>query len=261
MCIDCGCGEIAEHSHPITHSHGGTQHTHTHTHDGSTHTHPGDTPVPDAVKNVEQKILARNDAAAAENREWLEKRGITAVNIISSPGSGKTMLLEQTLKALNDSLPCAVITGDQQTDNDARRLSGKGAPVRQIITGNACHLDAATVGETMRAMPLEDTKLLFIENVGNLVCPAAFELGENFKVALHAVTEGEDKPLKYPALFHKAAVTVITKTDLAKAVEWDASACRKNIQRVHPGMVVFELSAKTAQGMSTWIDYLKSLVI
>ena len=155
---------------------------------------------------------------------------------------------------------CAVITGDQQTDNDAKRLAGKGAFVRQIETQSACHLEAQRVGDLFEEVIQEDTKLLFIENVGNLVCPTAFDLGENFKIALLSVTEGEDKPLKYPSLFSLAPVAVLTKTDLLPHLDFDMEACRDNLRRIHPGMFVFELSAKTGDGLDRWIEYLEKLV-
>jgi len=209
---------------------------------------------------LEQKILSRNDEQARQNRAWLAERGIVAVNLISSPGTGKTMLLERTLERLRDRIPCAVIAGDQQTDNDARRLQGKGAPVRQIETISSCHLDAERVGQLLPEVTNDGVKLLFIENVGNLVCPSAFDLGESFKVALLSTTEGEDKPAKYPVLFSMAPVVVLTKMDLAPHLDWDEAVCREHLRRVHPGVFVFQLSAKTGEGMDAWIDYLERLV-
>jgi len=209
---------------------------------------------------LERKVLSENDARAAENRAWLAARGVVAINMISSPGSGKTLLLERTLERLRGRVPCAVITGDQQTDNDARRLRGKGAEVRQIETISACHLDAARVGQLLPDVVGNGIKLLFIENVGNLVCPAAFDLGENFKVALLSTTEGEDKPVKYPTLFGLAPVVVLTKMDLAPHLDWSLAACREYLRKIHPGVFLFELSAKTGQGMDRWIEYLENLV-
>jgi len=182
-----------------------------------------------------------------------------AINLISSPGSGKTLLLERTLERLRGKVPCAVIVGDVQTDNDARRLDGKGAVVRQIETHGACHLDAERVGRLLPEVAA-DARLLFIENVGNLVCPAAFDLGEHFKVALLSTAEGEDKPVKYPALFAAAPVVVLTKMDLAPHLDWSLTQCREHLRRIHPGVFVFELSARTGQGMDAWIDYLMKLV-
>jgi len=209
---------------------------------------------------LEKKILSRNDEIAAKNRQWLAERGVVAVNMISAPGSGKTLLLERTLERLRNRIACAVITGDQQTDNDARRLQGKGAEVRQIETVSACHLDAERVGLLLPELVQDEIRLLFVENVGNLICPSAFDLGETFKMALLSATEGEDKPLKYPVLFSMAAVTVLTKMDLAAHLDWNVKECRENLRRVHPGMCLFELSAKTGDGMDAWIDYLVRLV-
>ena len=257
MCDECGCGDV-DHTQPQDHNH---DHGHTHGHDhehGHTHDH---THAPDAtlVLSVREKVLARNEELAAKNRAWLAARGVTAVNLISAPGTGKTYLLERTLERLQGRVGCAVITGDQQTDNDAKRLAGKGAPVRQIETQSACHLEAQRVGDLFEEVIQEDTKLLFIENVGNLVCPTAFDLGENFKIALLSVTEGEDKPLKYPSLFSLAPVAVLTKTDLLPHLDFDMEACRDNLRRIHPGMFVFELSAKTGDGLDRWIEYLEEL--
>lgn len=252
MCDECGCGDVDHtHTHDHNHDHG---HTHGHDHD---HDHKHDETL---VLSVREKVLARNEELAAGNRAWLAERGVTAVNLISAPGTGKTYLLERTLERLQGRVGCAVITGDQQTDNDARRLAGKGAPVRQIETQSACHLEAQRVGDLFEEVIQEDTKLLFIENVGNLVCPTAFDLGEHFKIALLSVTEGEDKPLKYPSLFSLAPVAVVTKTDLLPHLDFDMEACRDNLRRIHPGMFVFELSAKTGDGLDRWIEYLEKLV-
>jgi len=253
MCKDCGCGQPAKddgHWHDgVFHRHSdGSQHHH-HEHDAATRT-----------LTIEKKILSRNDDLAEKNREWLAKHGAVAVNIISAPGSGKTFLLERTLERLRGRVKCAVITGDQQTDNDARRLAGKGAEVRQIETVSACHLDAERIGQLLPEVVKDGVKLLFIENVGNLVCPAAFDLGENFKIALLSVTEGEDKPVKYPSLFSLAPVVVLTKTDLIQYLDWDIAKCRNYLNRIHPGIFIFELSAKTGTGMDAWLDYLEKLV-
>jgi len=250
MCKECGC-EDAEHEHKHDHGHG---HSHSHDHaDGLTHDHR-------KTVTVERGILSRNDEIAARNRAWLTERGVVAVNLISAPGSGKTLLLERTLERLRGRVGCAVITGDQQTDNDARRLEGKGAPVRQIETFSACHLDAERVGALLPEVVTDGVKLLFIENVGNLVCPTAFDLGEQFKIALLSTTEGEDKPVKYPSLFTLAPVVVLTKIDLIPHLEWDLAKCRENLRRIHPGVYVFEVSARTGAGMDRWIEYLENLV-
>ena len=209
--------------------------------------------------SLELKVLAENDAQAELNRKWLTDHGVIAINLVSSPGTGKTLLLERTLERLQGRVPCAVITGDQCTDNDAKRLMGKGAPVRQIETVNSCHLDAARVGALLPEVAGNGIKLLFIENIGNLVCPAAFDLGEHFKVALLSTTEGEDKPVKYPTLFGLAPVVVLTKMDLVPHLDWNLSRCREYLRQIHPGVFIFELSAKTGQGMDAWIKYLDNL--
>jgi hydrogenase nickel incorporation protein HypB len=253
MCKDCGCSG-GNHDHDHDHDHGGG-HAHDHAHP---HDHDHGAPVRRTL-TLERKVLSDNDARAEANRAWLSARGIVAINLISSPGSGKTYLLERTLERLKGRVACAVITGDQRTDNDARRLMGKGAEVRQIETHDACHLDAARVGELLPQVAGAGVKLLFIENVGNLVCPAAFDLGETFKVALLSTTEGEDKPVKYPTLFSQVPVAVLTKMDLAPHLDWNLTQCRENLRRIRPGVYVFELSAKTGQGMDAWIEYLEKL--
>ncbi len=257
MCDECGCGDVDHtHTHDDDHAHDGHSHDHTH---GHTHDHDH-THDEKRVLSVREKVLSRNEERAKRNRAWLAERGVTAINLISAPGTGKTYLLERTLERLQGKIGCAVITGDQQTDNDAKRLEGKGAPVRQIETQSACHLEAQRVGDLFDEVIGEDTKLLFIENVGNLVCPTAFDLGEHFKVALLSVTEGEDKPVKYPSLFSLAPVAVLTKIDLLPHLDFNMEACRDNLRKVHPGMFVFELSAKTGDGMDEWIEYLAKLV-
>jgi len=278
MCEDCGCGEIYEnehghdHEHPHKHEHDGFSHTHDHAHpheDGHAHSHDGehkhnhdhqhDSPAPRIVQ-VAKKVLAHNDELAEQNRQWLKEKGVMAINLISSPGSGKTLLLEKTLEALGGKVKCAVIVGDQQTDNDAQRLVGKGAEICQIETENACHLNAEQVGEVLPEVVADETGLLFIENVGNLVCPAAFDLGESFKVALLSTPEGEDKAVKYPTLFADAKVVLLTKMDLVPHLDWDLKDCRQNIRRIQPGVFIFEVSAKTGIGMNAWLAYLQELV-
>lgn len=261
MCKDCGC-ETANHhhdgrSHVHTHEHGGHSHTHG---DEHKHSHAAPHATHGRTITLEEKVLAKNDELASINREWLAKRGIVAVNLISSPGSGKTYLLEKTLERLAGRIQCAVITGDQETDNDARRLSGKGAKVVQIETHSSCHLDAARIAKVLPSVIDEQTRLLFVENIGNLVCPAAFDLGEAFKIALLSVTEGEDKPAKYPSLFSQAGAVVVTKTDLLPHLEYDLAKCRGFIRKMRPGIFIFELSAKTGGGMDAWIQYLEGLV-
>ncbi|NMC63425.1 MAG: hydrogenase nickel incorporation protein HypB [SAR324 cluster bacterium] len=207
-----------------------------------------------------RKVLEKNDVIAAKLRGSLKKQGIVALNFISSPGSGKTYLLEKTLKALKDSLKCGVLVGDQETNNDAKRLSGKGARVKQIRTGNTCHLNADDVASVVKDVVGADTDLLIIENIGNLICPAVFDLGEDQKVVLLSVTEGEDKPLKYPTVFSLADVVIITKIDLAPHVQWKRKACLSNLKKIAPQARVFETSAKSGKGMSEWCNYLRQLV-
>jgi len=261
MCEKCGCGEKAsgdqEHLHEHEHDH-----VHPHEHDrthGDDSVHEGHRTTPRKI-TLEQRVLARNDEIAEENRAWLTARKVVALNLISAPGTGKTLLLERTLERLQGRIRCAIITGDQRTDNDACRLQGKGAIVRQIETHSACHLDAQMIKIVLPEVITDGVKLLFIENVGNLVCPAVYDLGESFKVALMSTTEGEDKPIKYPVLFMQAPVVVLTKIDLAPYLDWNIKLCREYLQRVHPGVFVFELSAKTGQGLDTWIEYLEKLL-
>ena len=205
---------------------------------------------------VETRILNENDRLAAENRAWFGKQGIFVVNLISSPGSGKTSLLVETLKALDGNLKCAVIEGDQQTDLDAQRIAETGVPVRQVNTGQACHLDAAMIKKAVTELAVTDLNLLFIENVGNLICPAEFDLGENIKVVLMSVTEGEEKPLKYPLIFHLSAATILTKIDLIPHLRFDLSLAEKNIHQVNPKAVILHTSIYTGEGLQDWLDWL-----
>lgn len=246
MCKDCGCDKKSNHDHDHNHGH---EHTHDHSNE------PGG-----RIITLEQKILSENDRQADANRNWLSKHGVTALNLISSPGSGKTLLLEKTLEALKGRTKCAVIAGDLQTDNDARRLAGKGADVRQIQTVSACHLSAGQIRPLLPELADNGTKLLFIENVGNLVCPSAFDLGEAFKISILSVTEGEDKPLKYPSLFTLTPVVVISKMDLLPHLDCSIASIRENLRKVRPGVLIFEVSAKTGQGMTEWTAYLAQLV-
>lgn len=212
------------------------------------------------VSAVRQGLLVKNDEQAARNRALFRARGVLAVNLLSSPGSGKTALLERTLADLGPGLPAAVVVGDLATDNDARRLRRPGIGVVQITTGNVCHLEAAMVARACGELELEGRKLLFIENVGNLVCPASYDLGEEVRVVLLAVTEGEDKPLKYPKVFKTADVVLVTKIDLAGAAGFDRAAALENLRLIAPQAVVFELSARGGQGLEGWYAYLRGQV-
>jgi hydrogenase nickel incorporation protein HypB len=206
---------------------------------------------------VRKNVLKQNDVIAHALRERFRSAGVLAVSLVSSPGSGKTALLEKTLTLLNARYKVAALVGDLATENDAARLSRSQAPVKQIITGTVCHLEAAMVQNALDEWNLERLDFLFIENVGNLVCPASYDLGEELRLVLLSVTEGEDKPLKYPTIFNSADVAVITKSDLAGAVEFDEAAAIRNVQAVRPGMAVFKVSAKTGEGMTEYLDFLE----
>jgi hydrogenase nickel incorporation protein HypB len=205
---------------------------------------------------IRQNVLKRNDVIARELRETFSAAGVFVVSLVSSPGSGKTMFLEKTLSLLRPRYRVAALVGDLATENDAARLSRSGAPVRQIVTGTVCHLEAEMVRSALDGWNLSQLDYLFIENVGNLVCPASYDLGENARVVLLSVTEGEDKPLKYPTIFHGADLAVITKLDLAKAVEFDFDAARENLWAVRPALRFLSLSAKTGAGMEEWLAIL-----
>ncbi len=210
------------------------------------------------ILEVRTKILKKNDELARSMRERFVDAGVLVVNLVSSPGTGKTTLLRETLSRFVESgTRVAAIVGDLETDNDAQRLMQSGAPVRQIMTHGCCHLEADMVQEHLQGWSVEDLEFLFIENVGNLVCPTSWDLGESVRAALLSVTEGEDKPLKYPGLFNTSDVAILTKVDLAEPCEFDREAALKNIQLVRPGMPVFETSAKTGCGVEQWIDHLR----
>ena len=207
---------------------------------------------------VRQKVMKQNDLLARALRERFREAGVYVVSLVSSPGAGKTAFLERSLTALRPLRRVAALVGDLATDNDAARLARSQVPVRQITTGTVCHLDAAMVESALAGWDLNELDILFIENVGNLVCPSGYDLGEDLRMALVSVTEGEDKPLKYPTIFNSADVAVVTKVDLAEAVEFDDSAMNKNIQLVRPGMPVFRVSAKTGDGMEELLRFLAS---
>ncbi len=208
---------------------------------------------------VEKKVLSENDRLAGELRQRFQDENILCVNLISSPGSGKTMLLEKTLAALPRDARVAVLTGDIQTDNDARRLARYGFPVRQIVTGGTCHLDARMIERHLNEIGFRGPGILFIENVGNLVCPSSYDLGEAAKIVLLSVTEGEDKPLKYPGIFHRAALMLLTKTDLLPHVEFDPALAHENARKIHPGIEFIALSARSGENFSEWLKWLETL--
>ena len=237
MCESCGCGETGLHSH--SHEHG---HEHAH-------------PAGERVIPVRTSALALNQRFADENRGWFRAKGWTAFNLLSSPGSGKTALLERTLHALPRS---AALVGDLQTDRDAARLQAAGGRAVQITTGETCHLDAHMVAHALDVLAGEDLRWLFIENVGNLVCPASFDLGEKRRVVLLSVTEGEDKPLKYPVIFREADLVLVTKTDLAAAVEFHRDEALSNIRQVAPRAEILELSSRTGEGVEEWLRWVEA---
>ena len=206
---------------------------------------------------LERKILSENDRIAAGLRGCFEDHGVLCLNLISSPGSGKTALLEQTLEAWPRDLRVAVLTGDIQTDNDAARLRRFGFPVKQITTGGTCHLDAHMIEQHLSSWDMSALDVLFIENVGNLVCPSSYDLGEAAKIVLLSVTEGEDKPLKYPSIFFKSELLVLTKTDLLPHLAFDVEAVAANARRVHPDIEIIELSSRTGEGLDLWMKWLQ----
>ena len=209
------------------------------------------------IVELRQGILKKNDELARGLRGQFEAAGVLVLNLVSSPGTGKTEFLQRTLGELvNCGSKAAALVGDLETDNDARRLAASGAPVRQINTHGICHLEAEMISKHLEGWDLADLDYLFIENVGNLVCPASYDLGEKIRVALLSVTEGEDKPLKYPTLYNSADVAVITKIDIADAVGFDRATALKNINEIRPGVRIFETSAKTGAGMTEWLAYL-----
>ena len=216
-----------------------------------------------AVRTIEvrERVMARNDELAGQVRKLLRQEGIVALNLVSSPGSGKTTLLERTLEAVGEELDVAVVTGDVQTQNDAVRLARRTQRlVQAVVTGGACHLDALQVQTALTALDLEHTRLLFIENVGNLVCPASWDLGEESKVVVFSVTEGEDKPLKYPKMFREARYAVLNKMDLLPHLRFDLSQAVANAQQMNPTLRFFFTSALTGEGMDSWYDFLRERV-
>ena len=213
--------------------------------------------MPSRILEIRRDVLSENDRRARALREEFRRSGVLAVNLVSSPGAGKTSLLVETLRELAAAgTPAAVIAGDVETDNDARRVAAAGHPVRQIETHGACHLDAAMVVRRLDGWDLDSFDYLFIENVGNLVCPAGYDLGEGLRAVILSVTEGEDKPLKYPALFHSADVVLLSKMDLAGPCEFDRAAALRNIEAVRPGAAVIETSARTGAGLEAWLEHL-----
>lgn len=273
MCLECGCGKPGEfsisgvpgkqaesfrtgdaegqHEHGHDHEH---EHEHAHSHDHG-RGHGGELESPHTVP-VHQGILARNDRLAERNRGYFRAKGLLVLNMVSAPGSGKTTLIQKTATRLKTRLRTGVIVGDLATDNDAARLRDAGVPVVQITTGTVCHLEAEMVARAMGQLDLDALDLLIIENVGNLVCPAVYDLGEDLRAVLLSAAEGEDKPLKYPPMFHSAHVAVITKIDMAAAAEFQREKALANLQRVSHHAALFEVSARTGEGMDAWCEFL-----
>jgi len=249
MCATCGCadGARARHQHDdgTWHTHGAAGHERQHEHaDGQTVT-------------LEEKVLARNDALAAQNRDWLRARRVLALNLMSSPGAGKTSLLERTARDLAGELVIGVIEGDQETALDADRMRAAGCRVVQVNTGTGCHLDAVMVRDALTALDPPDGSVVVIENVGNLVCPALFDLGEAHRVVLASVTEGADKPVKYPHMFRSADLVLVSKTDLLPYLDFDLDRCTADLGKISPGAMVLPVSARAGHGIASWSDWLR----
>ncbi|HEC42539.1 MAG TPA: hydrogenase accessory protein HypB [Bacteroides sp.] len=260
MCDTCGCGQgkatILKPGEENSKNHGKTTHTHdgeTHTHD---HSHSHDHSHPRKVK-IEQDVLGKNNLLAERNRGFFQAKNILALNLVSSPGSGKTSLLERTIKEKGKELTFFIIEGDQQTMNDANRIAKVGAPVVQVNTGEGCHLDADMVNRAVQRLEVADKAVLMIENVGNLVCPAMFDLGESSRVVIISTTEGEDKPLKYPYMFRSSNLCIINKTDLLPYLDFDVEKAREYALQINPDLKIIELSVKSGEGMDQWYDWLK----
>ena len=252
------------HDHHHNHEHGAHSHTHDHDHhhddEGHVHEHQGDGHHHSHGREVrvEQDILSKNNLLAERNRGFFEAKHIFAINLVSSPGSGKTSLLEKTIKDLGKEISFFVIEGDQQTMNDANRIHAAGAPVVQINTGNGCHLDADMVNRAVKELNIAENSVLVIENVGILVCPSLFDLGEAERIVIISTTEGEDKPLKYPTMFQSSQVCIINKTDLLPYVDFDTEKAKEYAMRVNHHLKFFELSVKTGEGMEAWYSWLRS---
>jgi len=288
MCGTCGCGDENSirirkpgednHDHSHTHADGSTHnhshdhsnndghghghthdHDHDHSHDGHTHSHSHSDYRSVEIK-VEQDILSKNNLLAQRNRGYFDAKNISALNLVSSPGSGKTSLLERTIREKNTEMDFFIIEGDQQTMNDAERIQAAGAPVIQVNTGQGCHLDADMINDAVKQLEVNDNSVLFIENVGNLVCPAMFDLGEGKRVVVISVTEGEDKPIKYPAMFSTSDICIINKIDLLPYLDFDIEKLKDYARQVNHHLEFIEVSVKTGEGMEKWYDWLKATV-
>jgi hydrogenase nickel incorporation protein HypB len=271
MCETCGCGEPGQ-IHAHEHDHDGNKHSHEHSHEHfHDHEHPHDNDHPHVHKHshehrqpntnvrkiqVETDILYANNLLAERNRGYFKAKKILAINLVSSPGSGKTTILERTIRELADAFPLFVIEGDQQTNLDAERIEKAGANAIQINTGTGCHLDSKMIQNVIDSCDLKENSILFIENVGNLVCPALFDLGESYRILIMSVAEGEDKPLKYPHMFRSSHLCIINKTDLLPYVDFSVVKARENALKVNPELNFFEISAKSGEGMKDWYGWL-----
>jgi len=260
MCGTCGCGQDDQvtytkpgenqHHHGHDHQHHDHHHNHEHGHHHDHNHHHKEI-------QLEIDVLSKNNMVAERNRGYFEALNITALNLVSSPGSGKTSLLEKTITELKGEIDLYIIEGDQQTTNDADRINKAGAPVIQVNTGNGCHLDADMVNHAVKELKPKEDSVLFIENVGNLVCPSLFDLGEGKRVVIISVTEGEDKPIKYPTMFESSQLCVINKTDLLPYVDFDVEKTKEYANRVNPNLAFIELSVKSGEGMDGWYEWLK----
>lgn len=269
MCGTCGCGSgqrevVLQNPLEKNHYHLHADHHHEHHEHGHDHNHNHDHHHPETVTEkvlaVEKSILHHNDKMAAQLRGFLEAKNIFSINLVSAPGSGKTTLLERTLQDLKEKLRFTVIEGDQQTLNDANRIAATGVPVMQINTGKGCHLESDMVYEAVKKLKPAENSVLFIENVGNLVCPSLFDLGESQRVVIVSTTEGEDKPLKYPDMFASSDVCIINKIDLLPYLRFDMEKLKDNALKVHPHLRFFEVSAAHGEGLSAWYDWLQNKV-
>lgn len=273
MCVTCGCssedneirmtkvdGKTVPHSHMHDHGHEHHSHEHNHDHDhdhNHSHNHQHHDHQNAREINLEREILHKNDLLAERNKGYFDAKNIFAINLVSSPGSGKTSLLERTIADLKNEISFAVIEGDQQTTNDADRIAALEVPVIQINTGKGCHLDSEMIAKAVKALSPKDGSLMMIENVGNLVCPAMFDLGENLRVVIISITEGEDKPIKYPDMFYGSQVCIINKIDLLPYLKFDLEKLKEYAKKVNPNLEFFEVSAYTGQGMDFWYSFLK----
>jgi len=265
MCATCGCSEAGQAvlvtAHDHDHDHG---HTHGHVHDAGHHHDHEHLPLPrlqavDArTVTLERAVLAKNDALAERNRRWFAERGIVALNVVSSPGSGKTSLLERTVRDLGAEIEMVVIEGDQATENDSARIRAAGARALQVNTGTGCHLEADIIARALEVLAPAPNSVVLIENVGNLVCPALFDLGERAKVAILSVTEGDDKPAKYPHMFAAADLLIVNKIDLLPYVNFDVATCVAHARAVRPGIETIVLSATTGENIGAWYAWLRS---